>query len=68
MKRYFPIPLRIDCGGLSMKRAIELADKLVEHFDKVELWCDEIVAHKPINYLHYELAWRILDCFGVKVT
>ena len=65
MKRYFPPPLRIDCDGLSKKRTIELADLLVEHFDKVELWCDEIVAHKPLSMEHYAIAWRIIDRFAV---
>ena len=62
------LKFKIDCDGLSKKRTIELADNLVEHFDEVELWCDEITAHKPRNEYHYGLAWRIIDRFGVVAT
>ena len=66
MKRHFPTPLKINCAGLSRKRAVALADKLVEHFDTVESWdADEITAHKPLNGYHYEQAWNIIDRYGV---
>ena len=58
-------PLRIDCSGLSKKRAMELADDLVELFDTVEYWDDaEIVCHKPRSGGHYACAWSILDDYG----
>lgn len=66
MKRHFPTPLKINTSGLSRKRAGELADKLVDHFDTVEHWgTDEITAHKPLSSLHYNDAWRIIDRYGV---
>lgn len=66
MKRQFPTPLHIDCDGLSKKRAIELADQLVDFFDTVEFWCDEIIAHKPRGEYRYELAWRVIDKYSVR--
>lgn len=67
MKHQFPLPLKIDCSGLSQKRTCELADKLAEHFDTVEHWGDgEISAHKPKGMYHYGLAWNLIDRYGVK--
>ncbi len=66
MKRHFPLPLKINCNRLNRKRKIELADKLIAHFDTVEHWGDdEITAHKPLNGYHYEQAWNIIDRYGV---
>ena len=63
---HFPTPLKIDCSGLSRKRKIELADKLVPHFDCVESWDDdELVAVKPFDEYHYGRAWDIIDHYGV---
>ena len=69
MKKQLPLPLKIDCTGLSRKHAFELADKLVKHFDLVEMWDDdEIVAHKPRSYYDYGQAWDIIDRYGVKAV
>lgn len=66
MKRHFPTPLKLNCESLSRKRKIELADKLVDHFDTVEYWGDDgITAHKPLSSPHYNDAWRIIDRYGV---
>ena len=61
-------PLKIDCDGLSQKLIFDLADRLRLHFVDVDVFGDEISASKPLNHYHYDMAWRILDKFGVKVT
>ena len=66
MKRHFPIPLKIDCSGLSQKAIADLADRLRIHFFDVDIFSDTIFAAKPVNQLRYEKAWRIIDLFGVK--
>lgn len=68
MKKSFPLPLIIDCGGLSKNLIAELADRLALHFVDVKICGDEIVAHKPLDFWHYDSAWRILERFGVKAT
>ena len=66
MKHHFPKPLKLKCDSLSYKRRIELADKLVAHFDTVEYWSDdEITAHNPRDSFHYGQAWNIIDRYGV---
>lgn len=68
MKKKLPLPLVIDCDGLSKKLTAELADRLSMHFKDVKIWSDEIEASKPLNGWHYEQAWLELDKFGVKVA
>ena len=68
MKRQFPLPLQIDCDGLSRKRTLELVGRLRAHFADVQFWGDEITAGKPLDLQHYIAAWQILDRYGVKVT
>lgn len=67
MKHSFP-KLKIDCDGLSKKAISELADRLRLHFFDIDILGDTIYASKPVNYFRYEMAWKILDDFGVKVT
>lgn len=38
MKKKFPLPLKINCEGLSKKHALRLAWALEEHFDYVEIF------------------------------
>ena len=68
MKRQFPMPLKIDCSGLSQKSINDLADRLRLHFFDVDVFSDTIYAAKPVNQLRYEKAWRILDLFAVNVS
>ena len=49
MKKFCQPPLKIDCSCLSKKRAMSLADDLVDLFDTVEYWGDEIVCHNSIH-------------------
>lgn len=65
MKRKFPLPLTINCDGLSKKRTVELANLLVPHFDQVSLCGEDIVADKPLSGFHYDAAWKILDRYGI---
>lgn len=69
MKKKFPLPLKVNCEGLSRKLIDDLADQLRHHFRDVQIcWEDEITAVDPLGYTHYEIAWRILDRFGVRAT
>ena len=68
MKRTFPLPLQIDCEGLSKKLIAELADRLSMHFENVSVIGTDIEAGNPISPEHYFAAWKIFDKFGVKVT
>ena len=65
MKKKFPLPLKINCEGLSRKLIDDLADQLRIHFRDVRIWEDEITAANPLGGMHYEIAWRIIDRFGV---
>lgn len=68
MKKELPTPLTIDCDGLSRKRTLELFGRLRAHFERVDLWGDDtIIASKPLDLVHYDVAWQILDRYGVKV-
>lgn len=67
MKKRLPLPLIIDCSGITPKTAAELANRLTPYFDTVELFADTIRAIKPVNAYRYGLAWRLLDYFNVKV-
>ena len=68
MKRYFPLPLKIDCSGLSPKSINDLADRLRLHFFDVDVFSDTIYAAKPVNQFRYEKAWQIIDEFSVKAS
>lgn len=68
MKREFPLPLNINCDGLSQKRITELADRLSLHFADVKIFGDDIVATRPLSLNHYEAAWQIIDRYGVKAA
>lgn len=69
MKKHFPIPLQIDCDGLSRKRILELFGRLKAHFVNAELLDDDtIVVSKPIDLQHYDAAWQLIDKYGVKVA
>ena len=68
MKKKFPLPLIIDCEGLSRNRMIELVGRLKAHFVKVDFSDEEITAEDPLDLNHYHAAWSILDAYGVKVT
>lgn len=68
MKKKFPLPLKVNCEGLSRKLIDDLADQLRHHFRDVQIWEDEITAANPLGGGHYEIAWRILDRFGVNAT
>ena len=61
-------PLRVDCDGLSRKLIAELAYQLTPFFTVTELVDKIIYCHKPRSSWHYNIAWRILDKFAVKVT
>lgn len=66
MKNQFPLPLTIDCDGLSQKLIADLADRLAMHFEDVKAFDDEIEAYKPLSMANYDAAWNIIDKFGVK--
>ena len=68
MKKNFPLPLTIDCEGLSKKSIADLADRLSMHFVDVKIWGEEIIAHKPLSMANYSAAWNIIDRFGVKAV
>ena len=40
MKKKFPLPLKINCEGLSRKLINDLADQLRLHFRDVQIWAD----------------------------
>ena len=65
MKKKIPLPLKVNCEGLSRKLINDLADQLRHHFRDVQIWGDEITAAGTLGYTHYEIAWRIIDRFGV---
>ena len=67
MKKRFPLPLQIDCNGLSAGAIQELADRLCFCFYDVTIWGDEITAANPVSGDRYIAAWNILDRYGVKV-
>ena len=68
MKKSLPLPLQIDCSGLSKKRIADLTDRLRMHFKEVIVWNKEISAGKPLSKGHYEAGWRIIDRCGVKAA
>lgn len=69
MKKKFPLPLKVNCEGLSRKLIDDLADQLRHHFRDVQIWEDgEITAANPLGGGHYEIAWRIIDRFGVRAV
>ena len=49
MKKKFPVPLDLDCNGLSTKLILELADELREFFEVVDVNGDEISADDLIS-------------------
>lgn len=61
-----PLPLEIDCAGLSGKLIRDLADRLKPHFANVKREGTDITAASPLNQKHYDAAWNIIDRFGVK--
>ena len=67
MKKKFPLPLTVNCKGLSRKLIADLADRLSMLFEDVSIEGDDIIAHKPLGMNRYEHAWRLFDKFGVKV-
>ena len=66
--KVFPMPMTIDCDGLSTKWIRELADHLSMYFEQVVVFGDDITVNQPVSIKHYNAAWRILDHYGVKVT
>ena len=68
MKKNFPLPLTIDCEGLSKKIIADLADRLAMHFVDVKVFGDDIEAYKPLSMADYSAAWNIIDRFGVKAV
>ena len=66
--KVFPMPMTIDCEGLSRKWISEIADHLSMYFEQVVIDGDDIIVGKPISMKHYNTAWLILDRYGVKVT
>lgn len=67
MKKKLPLPLSIDCGGLSKKHFKMLVEQLQFYFDEVEVWSDVIMASKPRSMGRYGEAWRVFDRYSVKV-
>lgn len=65
-KQQLPLPLEIDCTGLSRKLIRDLADRLSVHFVDVITHDDSITAAKPFNMKSYADAWDIIDRYGVK--
>lgn len=61
-------PLKINCDGLSQKLIADLADRLSMHFMDVRIWDDELEVSKPLNSEHYNIAWNIIDKFGVQAV
>ena len=68
MKKELPVPLSIDCEGLSQKRIRKLAEQLSPCFGEVQVWGDEITASKPRSMHHYDVAWQIIDRYNIKAT
>ena len=65
-KKIFPLPLKIDCSGLSQKAVYELADRLAFYFYDVDIVVDTVFAENPVSEHHYWSAWKILDLYDVK--
>lgn len=65
-KQRLPLPLEIDCTGLSVKLIRDIADRLRLHFVDVVIAGTDITASNPLNQRHYDAAWNIIDSFGVK--
>ena len=68
MKKSFPRPLKILCKDFGLISTANLLNMLSLHFERVELFVDEILAHSPRNTEHYAIAWRELDRLNVKVS
>ncbi len=66
LRHRLPLPLEIDCAGLSGKLIRDLAARLSLHFVDVKLSGTDITAGNPLNQKHYDAAWNIIDRFGVK--
>ena len=66
MKKSFPTPLKIICKDLGLIDTANLINALNLHFERVEVFADEILAHNPHNMEHYASAWRLLDRFNVR--
>ena len=63
-----PMPIRIDCEGLSGKRISELADDLDMLFRDVTVQGEYITVSKAFSKVHYEQALEILESYGVRIT
>ena len=62
-------PLEIDCKGLDEQRTRDLAHRLTDCFERVDVWDnDTITAEHPRSHGHYATAWNILDRYQVKVS
>lgn len=68
MKKSFPRPLKIICKDFGLIATANLLNMLSLHFERVELFADEILAHSPRNMEHYASAWRELDRLNVKIV
>lgn len=68
MKRKFPVPLIVDCGGLTKMHIKILAGHLNEHFFNVKILGNEISASEPTDEKHYGMGWKLCDRWGVKVS
>ena len=60
-------PLKIICDGLRPKQIYDIYDRLSLHFVDVEIIGETIYAANPLDGVHYNAAWHVLDKFGVTV-
>lgn len=67
--KQFPLPLKIDCKYLNEELIFDLADRLRQHFYKVEIFGgDCMFAGDVLSERDYHRGWRILDKYNVLVT
>lgn len=63
-----PVPLIIDCEGLSQKKISELADELDMLFRDVAVRGESIIVQTPISKGHYEQAIETAERYGVRIS
>lgn len=68
MKKSFPRPLKIICKDFGLIDTANLVNALNLHFERVDVFIDEILAANPRSMWHYASAWRELDRLNVKVS
>ena len=67
MKKDFPLPLVLDCDGLSSKLVEELGDELRLSFEVVDISGDEITARVPSRSDYHDDVESLIKTYDVQV-